>query len=107
MAPGFMKLKKGKHAGNWLKNYGIPTGFGLFAGVVEFLGGIALVLGLLTPIVASLFVIWMLALTWLSVAKLKKKFIGGYALDILLLIAVLAIAVIGGGSFSLDYLLGV
>jgi putative oxidoreductase len=107
MAHGFAKLKAGRHAGDWLKNYGVPTGFGLFAGVVEFFGGIALLLGFLTPVVAPLFAIWMVALIWLSVAKLKKKLLGGYEFDILLLVAALAIAVIGAGAFSLDYLLGV
>jgi putative oxidoreductase len=106
MVHGFAKLKAGRHAGDWLKNYGVPTGFGLFAGVVESLGGIALVLGFLTPVVAPLFAIWMVALIWLSVAKLKKL-LGGYEFDILLLVAALAIAVIGAGAFSLDYLLGV
>lgn len=106
MIHGYPKLKNGgKGAGQWLHGMGIPYGFGLFAGVVEFFGGLALLIGLLTPIVAVLFALWMLSTTWLSVAKMKKKFVGGYELDVLLLILALALAVTGGGIFSLDHLL--
>ena len=73
--------------------------------MVEFFGGIAIILGLLTSIVAALSAIWMIATTWLSMTKIKKKYAGGYELDITLLLVSLALAAVGGGSFSLDYLL--
>jgi putative oxidoreductase len=105
---GYPKLKDGgKGTGGWLKSLGVPSGFGLFAGVVEFFGGIDLVLGLFTSIVAVLFAFWMLALVWLSLAKIKKKFVGGWELDLLLLVGSLAVAAIGSGAFSLDRLLGI
>jgi len=106
---GYPKLGKQarKAAGDWLKSMGIPAIFGLVAGVAEFFGGIALLIGFLTPIVAWLFVVWMLALIWLSIAKIKKKFVGGWELDFLLLISSLALASLGSGLFSLDYLLGI
>jgi uncharacterized membrane protein YphA (DoxX/SURF4 family) len=47
----------------------------------------------------------MIATTWLSMTKIKKKYAGGYELDITLLLVSLALAAVGGGSFSLDYLL--
>ena len=108
MIHGYPKLKSGgKDTGEWLKGMGIPYGFGLFAGVVEFFGGIALLLGVLTSIVAALFVLWMLALTWLSIAKLKKKFSGGWEIDLLYLVLSITIATVGSGIFSLDRLLGI
>jgi putative oxidoreductase len=85
---------------------GLPSGFGLFAGVVEFFGGIALLLGLLTPVVAVLFAAWIVALIWLNVVKVRKKFVGGYEFDVLLLIFVLALIAVGGGFYSLDHILG-
>jgi putative oxidoreductase len=92
---GYPKLKNGgKQAAEWLKSMGVPAGFGLFAGIVEFFGGIALILGILTSIIAGLFVLWMGALVWLSVAKIHKKFMGGYELDVLLLVFSLALAVL-------------
>jgi len=94
---------------DWLRSIGLPGGFFLFAGVVEFFGGIALLLGVLTSIVAVLFALWMLSTTWLSVTKLTKRYtsVGGYEVDIALLFASLALAAIGGGIFSIDHLLGI
>jgi putative oxidoreductase len=103
---GYPKLTKGrKGTADWLKSLGLPAGFAALAGVAEFFGGIALLLGILTQIVAALFVLWTIATTWLSAVKMKKKFAGGYEFDIVLLLAALALAVLGGGRISLDYLL--
>ncbi len=94
-----------KGTAEWLKSIGFPGSLATLAGVVEFFGGIALILGILTSIVAVLSALWMVATTWLSVVKIKKKYAGGYELDITLLLVSLALAAIGGGSFSLDHLL--
>jgi len=59
-----------------------------FAGVVEFFGGLGLILGILTPVIAfPLSALWMLSTTWLSVTKIKKKYAGGLEIDITLLLA--------------------
>lgn len=103
---GYPKLTAQRRGtGEWLKSIGLSSGFAAFGGVVEFFGGIALLLGIFTQIVASLFALWMLSTTWLAAGKMKKKYMGGYELDITLLLAALALAALGGGSFSLDYLL--
>jgi len=106
---GYPKLgaKQRKQGAEWMKSMGMPAGLILLGGVVEFFGGLALLLGVLTSIVAALSALWMLSTTWLSVAKMKKKFVGGYELDIILLLASLALAVIGGGLFSIDHLFGI
>lgn len=104
---GYPKLgaQQRKQGGEWLKGMGVPGGFALFAGVAEFFGGIAILLGIFTSIISVLFALWMLSTTWLAVAKMKKKFVGGYELDIILLLASLALAATGGGIFSIDHLL--
>ena len=104
---GYPKLgaQQRKQGGEWLKGMGVPGGFALFAGVVEFFGGIAILLGIFTSIISVLFALWMLSTTWLAVAKMKKKFVGGYELDIILLLASLALAATGDGIFSIDHLL--
>lgn len=105
---GYPKLTaQRKGIGEWLKSMGLSSGFAAFAGVVEFLGGVALLLGILTQIVAALSALWMLSTTWLAVGKMKKKYVGGYELDVTLMLAALALAVLGGGTLSLDYLLGI
>lgn len=103
---GYPKLGKArKGTAEWLKSIGFPGSLATLAGVVEFFGGIALILGILTSIVAALSAIWMIATTWLSMTKIKKKYAGGYELDVTLVLVSLALAAVGGGGLSLDYLL--
>ncbi|HYY92064.1 MAG TPA: DoxX family membrane protein [Candidatus Dormibacteraeota bacterium] len=102
---GYPKLTS-MRKGEFMKSMGMPTGLVPFGGFVEFFGGLGLVFGLLTPIIAVLTALWMLSTTWFSIAKAKKKYFGGYELDITLLLAALALAFIGGGAFSLDHLIG-
>ena len=104
---GYPKLgaQQRKQGAEWMKSMGLPGGFILFGGVVEFFGGIAILLGVFTSIIALLFALWMLSTTWLAAGKMKKKFVGGYELDIILLLASLALAAIGSGIFSVDHLL--
>ncbi len=89
-----------------MKTIGMSTALVPFGGFVEFFGGLGLLVGLLTPIIAVLATLWMLSTTWFAKSKLKKKYFGGYELDITLLLAALALAFIGGGTFSLDHLIG-
>lgn len=105
---GNMKLgAQRKGAADWMKSMGLPAGLAAFAALVEFLGGIALILGIFTPIIAALFAPYMLSTTWLQRSKMKTKYVGGYELDITLAIASLALAAIGSGSFSIDHILGI
>lgn len=108
MIHGYPKLTaQRKGTGEWLKSMGFSSGFAGFAGVVEFFGGLALLLGIFTQIVAVLSALWMLSTTWLAAGKMKKKYYGGYELDITLMLAALALAMLGGGIYSLDFLLGI
>src|SRR5207245_8196550 len=60
----------------------------------------------LTPAIAFLASHWMLSTTWFSVTKIKKKYQGGLEVDITLLLASLALTFLGGGTFSIDHLIG-
>jgi putative oxidoreductase len=84
---------------------GVPLpGFtGPFIGLLEFFGGIALLWGFLTRPIALLFVFDMLVAILL--VKLKGGF-SGYELEFLLCASSLALFLTGGGSFSVDALLG-
>jgi putative oxidoreductase len=106
MIHGYPKLKKNEQGKGWMKSMGLPVALIPFAGVVEFFGGLALILGILTPIIAFLAALWMLSTTWLSVTKIKKKYQGGLEVDITLLLAALALAFLGAGTFSIDHLIG-
>lgn len=108
VAHGAVKLKDPKGTVEWLKGTGMPGARGLVGLVVllEVFGGLALVLGFLTNIVAALFVVEMVATTVFSKTKLGKTFLLGYELDLLYLAGCLALVFLGAGGFSLDTLLG-
>ncbi|HZW85715.1 MAG TPA: DoxX family protein [Nitrososphaerales archaeon] len=83
-----------------------PTVTGL-VGTLEFFGGIALIVGFLTPLVAGLFAVLMGSTTLLQRLKFHKSFAGGYELDVVLMVASIALIVLGAGAISLDALIGV
>lgn len=74
--------------------------------LLEFLGGLALILGLFTRPVAVLFALEMLVTTLRVKVPRGVGFIGvnttGWELDVLLLASAVALALLGPGSWSLD-----
>jgi len=105
---GWPKIKDLKGTMSWVKGTGFPGGqaFAAAFALLEFFGGIALIAGFLTQIVAVLFVLEMAATTYFSKTKLGKKLVLGYELDVLYLVLALAIAVMGPGMWSVDHLIG-
>ena len=79
-----------------------PGVTGPFIALLEFFGGIALVLGLLTRLIALGFVFDMLVAILL--VQLKRGF-SGYELEFLLLGSSVALFLTGAGRFSVDALL--
>ncbi len=73
----------------------------------ELAAGVLLVFGLLTP-VAGLLVLATMGVAIAKVHGSKGFFVqnGGYEYNLVLIIAALALALIGPGAFSLDHLLG-
>jgi putative oxidoreductase len=88
----------------------LPTAGLFLAGIVEFGGGILLILGLFVPIVGLLLLINMLVATYVSVAKLHKPLLSiekpGYEYDLVLIAVALAFLLFGAGPLSLDAVLG-
>ncbi len=80
----------------------LPGLMGPLIGVLEFFGGIALVIGLLTRLVALGFVCDMLGAILL--VQLKNGF-SRYELEFLLLGSSLALVLTGAGGFSVDALI--
>jgi putative oxidoreductase len=70
---------------------------------LEFFGGIALVLGLLTQPVALLIAVDMLGA--IALVKINKGLIGGYEFELVLLASALVLALAGAGEYSLDRML--
>lgn len=81
-------------------NMGLPPDLAIIIGLLEFIGGLAILLGILTRIAAGLLAIDMIGAI-LSV-KLSKGFIGGYELDLLYLAIMISLMITGPGSFSIE-----
>jgi len=108
IAHGWPKVKDLKKPVGFVKGTGWPGGaaFAILFSLLEFFGGIALVLGFLTQPVAVLFVLEMIATTIFSKTKLNKKFALGYELDVAYAAFALVLAFLGPGAWSLDRLIG-
>ena len=104
-----------------MKSMGVPrVGFEL-AGILEFFGGLFLLLGLLTRLVSIFFVIEMVATTIFYLTKMVKApipmgaleqqfkqshgYIKGWELDTVITASAVALIVLGGGALSFDALL--
>ena len=77
-----------------------------FATLVELVGGAALIIGLLTPVVAILLILDMLGAFFIVHAG-SGVFVtdGGYELVLALGVGLLLLAVLGAGRFSADAIL--
>jgi putative oxidoreductase len=108
LAHGWPKIKDVKQPIAFVTGTGWPGGtfFAVLFTLLEFFGGLALMLGLLTQVVAVLFVLEMIATTIFSKTKLKKKFILGYELDLAYAAFALVLAFLGPGAYSIDRILG-
>lgn len=91
--------------GGWLESIGVKPGrfWAAVAGLGEFVGGLLLALGLWVWLGAGLISIVML--TAIAKVHLPKGYWngnGGYELNLAILAAVIAIALIGPGAYSLQ-----
>jgi putative oxidoreductase len=108
LAHGVPKIRNPKRTIEFVKGTGFPGGavFAVLFTLLEVFGGIALLLGFLTQLVALLFALEMVATSIFSKTKLGKKFILGYELDVAYTVIALVLVLLGGGPWSADRLLG-
>lgn len=94
----------------WMGPDGPPAFLQLAAAVAEFGGGIALILGFLTPIAAGLIAINMIVAMLLVHFPKGDAFVnprgGSYELPLVFLGVMIALIAIGPGRYSLDAALG-
>ena len=94
-----------KGTGGWMESIGIKPGavFATFAGLGEFLGGLGVALGLLTPLAAAgIIIVMLVAITSVHIQKGLWNSDGGYEYPLLVIAGALALALTGPGSISLD-----
>ncbi len=103
---GWPKLKDLKQAGNGFAQMGFKPGvfWATVVSLLEVFGGLLLILGFLTQIVAFFVAIEFIVI--LIKVKRKAGFVGGYEFELLILAAALALIVLGAGRVSLDTVSG-
>lgn len=104
LAHGWPKLKSLKTNANHFEAMGFKTGqfWGTIVALIETIGGVALIIGLYAQVAAVLIVVDMLVA---SIWKIRRGqgLVGGYELDLILLLVTLLFATIGAGVYSLDF----
>lgn len=106
IAHGWPKLKSFKGTAEWLGSAGFRPGpvFAVLVVALEFFGGIGLIVGFLTHIVAFFAALQFAAIIVWKIRQ-RQKFSGGWELDLLVLVVAAALFVLGAGAYSLDRVL--
>jgi putative oxidoreductase len=94
--------------GGWLASIGFRPGkqMAVLTGLAELLGGLALAIGLLTPLAAAAVIGTMTVAAWTHSANGLWGTNGGYELPLINTAAAAALAFTGAGAYSLDNALG-
>ena len=100
MIHGLPKLLDITNTQSSFTNMGLPPELAVIIGLLEFIGGLAILLGIFTRISAILLAIDMIGAILL--VKLSKGFIGGFELDLLYLAIMISLMITGPGSFSIE-----
>lgn len=112
MAHGYPKFGKARQQTvQLMKSMGVPAGATYTAAVLEFVGGLFLIIGLIVPIVALFFAVFMVATTLLKKYKMKGPYLMGQSPaalepDITYLLLAIALIFLGAGALSIDSILG-
>jgi putative oxidoreductase len=91
----------------FFENVGIPGALAVPIAILEFGGGILLAAGLLTRILAALFIVEMFAAGMIvHFSRGWDVFEGGYEYNIALILLLLAVMLLGPGPASVDNAIG-
>ena len=82
-------------------NIGLPPELALPIGLLEVIGGIFLIVGILTRISAALLIIDMIGA--IVLVRLPEGFVDGYELELLLIAISVSLLLTGPGRMSLEY----
>lgn len=97
---GWPKLKNWKGTAQWFQSVGFKPGWfwATVVGLLEFFGGIALILGFRTRFVALFFALQFATIVIWKIFR-KDKFVGGWEFDLILLAVALTLLTVGGGMY--------
>lgn len=100
MIHGIPKLLDIPGTQNSFANMGLPPELAIIIGLLEFIGGLAILLGIFTRIAAGLLAINMIGA--ILQVKLSKGFIGGFELDLLYFAIMISLILMGPGNISIE-----
>lgn len=111
---GIPKIKKREVLGKkWNEHYGVPKVTIVLTGILQIVGGLALILGLFTSLTALVLCLDMAAALYVCVFNPhhREPFNSvtpekGWDVNLLLVASLIAVIVLTGGGWSLDALLG-
>ena len=101
IAHGLPKFQDVAGTQSFFGSIGLPTELALPIGLLEVIGGIFLLVRVVTRITAALFIIDMIGATLL--VKISKGFVGGYELDLLLMAVCISLLLMGPGRISIEW----
>ncbi len=111
VAHGYPKISKGRQQTlQWTKGLGVPAALTYAAIILEFFGGLSLIIGFIVPVVAFFIALEMIGASILKKTKMKGQYIGGtvaYELDVTYLLLAISLIILGAGALSVDSLLGI
>ena len=84
----------------FFQSINLPPELFLPIALLEVIGGLAILFGILTRIASALFIIEMIGV--IVTAKLSKGFIGGYEFELLLISICISLVILGPGKISIE-----
>ncbi|MGN6709950.1 MAG: DoxX family protein [Candidatus Nitrosocosmicus sp.] len=107
---GYPKIRAFKQTAQQTnQTLGIPIKVTYISSILEFFGGIFLIIGLIVPVVALFFAIYMISIVFMKRKKMKAVYISpqgtSYELDITYIIISIALFALGAGAISIDSLI--
>ena len=110
MIHGYPKLRNMKQTAEETKQLGIPVGATYTATLLEFFGGLFLIIGLNVPIVGLFFAIFMITNVIMKKTRMNTAYTdpskASYEIDITYLILSIILIVLGAGALSVDSVIG-
>jgi len=101
MAHGHPKLIDIAGTQGFFSKIGLPSELAVLIGLLEFIGGLVLILGVLTRISSALLIGDMIGA--ILIVKISKGFVGGYEFDLLLLAGAASLLITGPGRASIEW----
>ena len=109
VAHGYPKLGKTREQTlQWTKSLGVPVVATYLAIILEFFGGLSLIIGFIVPVVGFFIALEMITVIFLKKTKMKAPYMGqnSFEIDITYLMLAIVLIVLEAGVFSVDSFLG-